>query len=40
MIKHCDIDNDGTFNFTEFLKVMMYNTEDRAIDDPSFGSKK
>ena len=40
MIKHCDIDNDGAFNFTEFLKVMMYNTEDKAIDDPSFSSKK
>ena len=40
MIAHADIDNDGAFNFTEFLKAMMYNTEDKAIEDPSFNSKK
>ena len=39
MIKHCDVDNDGVFNFTEFLKIMMYNTEDKSLE-PSVGSKK
>ena len=39
MIRHADVDGDGSFSFTEFLKVMMYNTEDKSLSDPAFNKK-
>ena len=35
MIRFSDVDNDGYFNFTEFVKVMMYDTENRSLVDPN-----
>ena len=35
MIRFCDVDDDGHFNFTEFVKVMMYDTEDKNLVDPA-----
>ena len=35
MIRCSDVDNDGYFNFTEFVKVMMYDTENKTLADPS-----
>ena len=39
MIRFCDVDDDGYFNFTEFVKVMMYDTEDKALVDPAVNKK-
>ena len=39
MMKICDVDGDGNYNFTEFLRIMMYNTDDKTISDPSFNAK-
>ena len=33
MMEVVDIDRDGNFCFTEFLKLMMYDTEDRTLID-------
>ena len=38
MMKICDVDGDGKFNFTEFLKTMMYNVNDTTLD-PSIYEK-
>ena len=35
MIRCSDVDVDGYFNFTEFVKVMMYDTENKGLADPS-----
>ena len=34
-----DVDGDGEFNFTEFVKVMMYDTEDKTLIDPAVNKK-
>ena len=39
MIRFCDVDDDGEFNFTEFVKVMMYDTEDKTLIDPAAAKK-
>ena len=39
MIRFCDVDDDGEFNFTEFVKVMMYDTEDKTLIDPAVNKK-
>ena len=39
MIRFCDVDDDGEFNFTEFVKVMMYDTEDKTLIDPAANKK-
>ena len=39
MIRFCDVDDDGYFNFTEFVKVMMYDTENKELFDPSTAAK-
>ena len=35
MICFNDVDADAYLNFTEFVKVMMYNTEDKSLADPN-----
>ena len=39
MIRFCDVDDDGEFNFTEFVKVMMYDTDDKTLIDPALNKK-
>ena len=34
MMANCDVDGDGMLNFAEFVKLMLYDTEDKNLIDP------